>query len=103
VVGGGFIASEVTASLQKQYKNVSMLCDFNTPMERYFGYDVGNMLLGEHEKNGAKVYINVNVFKLKYVGDSDGKVTKVVLENGYEIPADLVVVGAGNIINTELP
>lgn len=102
VVGGGFIASEVTASLQKKYNNVHMLCDFNAPMDRYFGYDVGAMILGEHEKNGAKVYCGVNVFNLKYVGDKDGNVKKVVLENGYEIDADLVVVGAGNIINTDI-
>ena len=73
-----------------------MLCDFNVPMEKYFGYDVGAMLLTEHERNGAKVYCNVKLEDIKYVGDKDGKVKKVVLPNGYEIPADLVVVGAGN-------
>ena len=71
-------------------------------MDRYFGYEVGAMIRGEHEKNGAKVYCGVNVFNLKYLGDKDGNVTTVVLENGYEIPADLVVVGAGNIINTDI-
>ena len=71
-------------------------------MEKHFGYDVGAMLLHEHEKNGAKVYINANVSKLKYEGDKDGKVKKVVLEDGREIPADLVIVGAGIIPNTEL-
>jgi NADPH-dependent 2,4-dienoyl-CoA reductase/sulfur reductase-like enzyme len=60
------------------------------------------MILHEHEKNGAKVYINANVFKLKYVGDSEGNVKKVILENGYEIPADLVIIGAGAIPNTDL-
>ena len=79
-----------------------MLCDFNVPMERQFGYDVGASILHEHEKNGAKVYINANVFNLKYVGDDSGKVKKVILEGGYEIPADLVVVGAGIIPNIEL-
>mmetsp|Transcript_14883 Transcript_14883/g.25352 ORF Transcript_14883/g.25352 Transcript_14883/m.25352 type:complete len:264 (+) Transcript_14883:1244-2035(+) len=79
-----------------------MLCDFIAPLERYFGFDVGASILNQHEKNGAKVYIGVNLFNLKYEGDSQGRVTKVVLENGYEIPADLVVVGAGNIPNIQL-
>ena len=105
VVGGGFISSECTANLAKTYngkKDIHMLCDFNVPMERQFGYEVGSMILHEHEKNGAKVYINANVFNLKYVGDSEGNVKKVILENGYEIPADLVIVGAGAIPNTGL-
>ena len=105
VVGGGFISSECTANLQKTYKgtkDIHMLCDFNVPMERQFGPDVGAMLLHEHEKNGAKVHVNANVFKLKYEGDEEGKVKKVVLEGGEEIAADLVIVGAGIIPNTEL-
>jgi NADPH-dependent 2,4-dienoyl-CoA reductase/sulfur reductase-like enzyme len=59
------------------------------------------MLLREHEKNGANVYIGKNVFKIKYEGE-DGKVKKVVLDNGYEIEADAVIVGAGSIPNTQL-
>ena len=42
------------------------------------------------------------MFNLKYEGDSEGNVKKVVLKNGYEIPADLVVVGAGAVMNTDL-
>lgn len=58
VVGGGFISSECTANLQKTYKGkkqIHMLCDFKVPMERQFGYEVGAMILHEHEQNGAKV------------------------------------------------
>jgi len=105
VVGGGFISSECTANLQKTFKGekeVHMLCDFKVPMERQFGEEVGAMILNEHRNNGAKVTVNANVFKLKYVGNEEGKVEKVVLEDGTEIPADLVIVGAGIIPNTEI-
>lgn len=106
VVGGGFVASECTANLQKSFngtKQVSMLCDFVVPIDKVFGFEVGAMLLTEHEKNGAKVYIGVNIPKLRYESDKDGKaVRKVVFENGYEIPADMVIVGAGMEPNTEL-
>lgn len=77
-----------------------MLCDYDVPMEPQLGYDVGAMLMHEHYKNGAKVYVKANLHALKYVGDKDGNVKKVILEGGYEIPADLVVVGAGVIPNT---
>lgn len=105
VVGGGFISSECTANLTKMYngkKTIRMICDFQVPLEPQFGRDVGGMLLNEHEKNGALVYAGRNVFKLKYKGDKNGNVTTVVMDNGYELPADLVIVGAGAIPNTEL-
>ena len=60
------------------------------------------MILNEHRKNGANVRVNENVFKLKYAGNQEGKVEKVILEDGTEIAADLVIVGAGIIPNTEL-
>lgn len=104
VVGGGFISSEVTANLKKSFPNkeVIMLVDFVVPMERVFGYDIGAMFLHEHEKNGVKVFLNRNIFHLKYNGDKNGNVKSVVLDNGYEVEGDLVVVGAGIIPNTEL-
>jgi len=52
--------------------------------------------------NGAKVYTNKALNKIIFKGDKDGCVTSVVLENGYEIKADLVVIGAGIDLNTEL-
>lgn len=77
-----------------------MLCDYNVPVEPLLGYDVGAMLMHEHYMNGAKVYIKANLHNLKFVGDKDGKVKKVILDDGHEIPADLVVVGAGTVPNT---
>lgn len=56
----------------------------------------------EHYMNGAKVYIKANLNNIKFVGDKDGNVKKVILDGGYEIPADLVVVGAGAIPDTQL-
>jgi NADPH-dependent 2,4-dienoyl-CoA reductase/sulfur reductase-like enzyme len=58
------------------------------------------MILHEHEKNGAKVYTNIDMTKVKLVGDKEGKLCKVVLESGYEVPADLLIVGAGISPNT---
>jgi hypothetical protein len=57
----------VTANLGRAYKGkVSMVCDGAVPMERYFGYDIGAMLLNEHEKNGVKIYAGKDVMKLSY-------------------------------------
>jgi len=39
---------------------------------------------------------------LKFKGDADGNVNSIVLETGEEIPAQMVVIGEGNIINNQL-
>jgi NADPH-dependent 2,4-dienoyl-CoA reductase/sulfur reductase-like enzyme len=79
-----------------------MICDFKVPMEKYFGFEVGSSLLNQHESNGATVYTGKDLSKIRLEADSKGAVSKVVLEDGYEVPADLVVIGAGMIPNTEL-
>lgn len=71
-------------------------------MEKLFGKEVVEMLGGLHESNGVKVMCSQNLGALKYVGDSQGKVTKVVLEGGEEIETDMVVVGAGTELNVEM-
>lgn len=71
-------------------------------MERYFGYDVGAMLLNEHEKNGVKIYAGKDVSKISYKAGKNGEVSAVVLENGHELKADLVVIGAGIELNTQI-
>ena len=67
-----------------------------------FGERVGGMLLNEHTKNGAKVLVKQDVFTLKYESDGNGNVSKVVMKDGTEHPADLVIVGAGSIPNTQI-
>ena len=79
-----------------------MLCTTNVPMEHIYGYDVGSMIMNEHTKNGAKIYTNRDLNNISYKADANGNVKSVVLDNGYEISADLVVIGAGIELNTEL-
>lgn len=104
-MGSGFIATEATANLAKTFKgkkNVSLVISTNVPMQRLFGYDVGSMLLGEHEKNGAKVYTNKATKNLQFKGDKNGNISSVVFESGFEIAADMVVFGGGVNLNTQM-
>ena len=52
----------------------------------------------EHEKAGVVMHMSKKVKEIK--GDK-GKVTSVVLGDGTEIPADLVIVGQGIIPSTD--
>jgi hypothetical protein len=38
-----------------------MVCDIDTPMEKYFGPEVGAMILDMHLKNGVKVLFSKNI------------------------------------------
>ena len=103
VIGGGFIGAEATSNLAKNYPGkVSLVLDTQNPLELPFGYDVSAMFLNEHQRNGVKIYNNRNLMKNVIKAGKDGRVSSVVLDNGYTLPADLVVIGAGAIINTEL-
>jgi len=51
IVGGGFISSECTAHFAKTFKGqkqVHMICNSNVPVEKVFGFEVGDMLLDQH-------------------------------------------------------
>jgi NAD(P)H-nitrite reductase large subunit len=50
------------------------------------------MFVNEHEKNGVKLHTKVGVSS---INGADGKVTGVVLSDGTEIPADLVLCAIG--------
>lgn len=59
VIGKGLTASECVASLAQTYgssKSISLICDTNMPADKYFGYDIGSMLMNEHQKHGVKMY-----------------------------------------------
>lgn len=105
VIGSGFISSEITSHLAKTFagkKNISLVCSTNAPLEKQFGFDVGQMFLSMHEKNGAKVYTNKATDTLRFTNDAKGNVKSVILESGYELPADFVVFSAGVHLNTQL-
>lgn len=101
VIGAGFIGSETAASLAMKYKNkVSMVIDVQHQLQNVLGYDVSASLLNEHQQNGVKTYSNQKIQNISYKAGKDGNVAAVVLDNGYELPADLVIIGAGAIPNT---
>ena len=50
------------------------------------------MFAAEHEKNGVKLHMNRSISEIK----GDGKLARsVVLDDGTEIEADLVLIGTG--------
>ena len=56
------------------------------------------MIASEHEQNGVRLHLGRKVVEIK---GTDGKATSVLLDDGTELAADLVLVGAGALPATE--
>ncbi|RFU38408.1 FAD-dependent oxidoreductase [Actinomadura logoneensis] len=97
VIGGGFIGGEVASTARAAGHEVTVV-DAAEPMTRVLGRTVGSWLAGHHRAHGVELVTNTRVAEL--VGEG-GRVTGVRLDGSRTVPADLVVLGAGVVPNTE--
>jgi len=91
VIGAGFIGSEIASSAKKRGVEVTIVEALPTPLVRATGTEMGPAIASLHERNGTTLRCGVGVRAI----EGNGRVERVVLEDGTEIPADLVVVGIG--------
>lgn len=92
VVGGGYIGLEAAAALSKFGKQVTVLEALDRVLARVAGEALSRFFESEHRAHGVDVRLGVGVTRLN--GDGT-RVTGVVLADGRELPADMVVVGIG--------
>lgn len=93
IVGAGFIGCEVAASLRKLGVDVVLVEPQPAPLASVLGEQVGELVTRLHRAEGVDVRTSVGVAEVR---GEDGHVTKVVLSDGSEVDADLVVVGIGS-------
>ncbi|WP_317612709.1 NAD(P)/FAD-dependent oxidoreductase [Rhodococcus opacus] len=91
VIGAGFIGSEVASSAKKRGLDVTMVEALPTPLVRAVGEVMGSACASLHRRNGTDLRCGVGVTAI----EGFGKVERVVLSDGTELSADLVVVGIG--------
>ena len=92
VVGAGFIGCEVTASLRGLGVDVVLVEPQPAPLAAVLGEQIGGLVARLHRAEGVDVRTGVSVAEVC----GHDHVEKVVLTDGAEIPADLVVVGIGS-------
>jgi 3-phenylpropionate/trans-cinnamate dioxygenase ferredoxin reductase subunit len=100
VIGGGFIGLEVAASARKLGLPVTVIESLPRTMARAVSSQMSAHLAQEHSRQGTTVLLGRSV--TAFDGDASGRVTKVVLDDGSRLEADLVVVGIGVVPDTEL-
>ena len=87
VLGAGFIGMEAAASLRARGLDVTVVAPEDVPLGRVLGAEVGAELRRAHEAAGVK-------FRLGRTASSIGE-HDVTLDDGAQLRADVVLIGAG--------
>jgi 3-phenylpropionate/trans-cinnamate dioxygenase ferredoxin reductase subunit len=97
VVGAGFIGCEVAASLRSLGVDVVLVEPQPQPLAGVLGERIGELVTRLHRAEGVDVRTGVGVAEVRGAGHVD----TVVLSDGTELAADLVLVGIGSHPATE--
>ncbi len=92
VVGAGFIGCEVAASLRGLGVDVVLVEPQPAPLASVLGAQIGELVARLHRAEGVDVRTEAGVTEVR----GQGHVDTVVLTDGAEVTADLVVVGIGS-------
>jgi 3-phenylpropionate/trans-cinnamate dioxygenase ferredoxin reductase subunit len=98
VIGGGFIGLEIAASARTLGKPVTVVEALPRLMARVVSPEVSEFFRAAHTSKGVEVLLNAEVREIR----DSGKTQEVLLADGRELAADVVVVGIGVAPNTEL-
>jgi len=99
VIGAGFIGLEFAAIARAKGKPAHIVELVDRVMARVVCPDTSAFFGDAHRKSGVEFSFGARVERL---GGAGGKVSHVVLQDGRNLPADLVVVSIGVVPNEEL-
>lgn len=91
VVGSSFIGMEAAAGLTQHGVKVTVVSPDAVPFQKTLGTKIGSLFQQVHEENGVSFQLDRKVIEIK----GNEQVEAVILDDGQQIPADLVVVGIG--------
>jgi NADPH-dependent 2,4-dienoyl-CoA reductase/sulfur reductase-like enzyme/nitrite reductase/ring-hydroxylating ferredoxin subunit len=94
IIGSSFIGLEVAASLRARGVDVTVVAPDAVPLARVLGDEVGAFVRRVHESKGVAFALGRKPVEIT--------ATSVVLDDGRELPAKLVVMGVGVRPRTEL-
>jgi 3-phenylpropionate/trans-cinnamate dioxygenase ferredoxin reductase subunit len=98
IAGGGWIGMEVAASARRLGLEVAVVELAAVPLERALGREAGEFYAALHRDHGVALHTGVAVARV----EGAGRVERVVLADGRELDADVLVCGLGALPRTEL-
>lgn len=87
IAGASFIGMEAAASLRARGVDVTVVAPERVPFERVLGAELGRVLQAEHMRNDVRFFGGRTLAEIKR--------DRVVLDDGTEIEAGLVLLGVG--------
>jgi 3-phenylpropionate/trans-cinnamate dioxygenase ferredoxin reductase subunit len=91
LIGGSFIGCEVAASLTMLGNRCTIVMQERATLERGFGEQAGRFFQRLLEDHGVILHGEDELDRF----EGDGRVARVITKRGLELPADVVVIGAG--------
>ena len=98
VIGGGWIGTEVAASMRQLGLPVTLVAPGSVLLERVLGTEVGSVYRDLHAEHGVELVMNQRAAAFR----GTNKVESVETADGTRIHGDLVVVGVGAQPRTQL-
>ncbi|MDH4124188.1 MAG: FAD-dependent oxidoreductase [Gammaproteobacteria bacterium] len=98
IVGAGYIGLEVAAVCRELGLDVTVVEMADRVMSRVVAPVVSSFFQQQHEQHGVRFLLSAGLKAIH----GKARVTAVETDNGDILPADLVIIGAGIVPNTEL-
>ena len=98
VIGGGYIGLEIAASLKKLGSDVTVLEREERILARVTAHEMSDFFHELHAENGVNVLTVKNVTSI----ETDKVLNKVVCSDDSAYLADILIIGVGIRVNTEL-
>ncbi len=91
IIGASFIGLETASGLRERKIDVHILAPEEVPLAGVFGERVGKRIQRIHEENGVSFHLGRTAKELQ----GSERVSRVTLDDGTTLDADLVIIGAG--------
>lgn len=98
IIGGGYIGLEIAASLKKLGASVVILERELRILSRVTSPEMSAYFYDLHAQNGVEIYTNKQVVSV----ETSEETKQVTCQDGSEYLADLIIVGVGVRVNSEL-
>lgn len=99
VIGAGFIGLEFAAVAAARGLSVTVVEAADRPMARAVSPEIGQFFRTAHEAWGVRFAFGAGVTAIT---GREGRATGIVLADGRELPADVILIGIGVLPNREL-